>query len=126
MNFFFFSLFFSFCENNRKSDKIMHCVDFFFLVVVVKTGPYYGHFSRFFRSKLSIYLQIYKKNGHIFKNANQKKNFNTVHNLITLSIVFTNFFFFFSSKIFMYLYSKTFYIPNFKKKKKILVKYTKY
>ena len=43
----------------------------FFLVVVVKIGPYYGHFSRFFRSKLSIYLQNYVRNGLIFKTANQ-------------------------------------------------------
>ena len=57
----------------------MHCVDFFFFLVVVdKVGPYYGHFSRFFRSKLSIYLQNYVKSGLFF-----------VHNLITFSIVFT-------------------------------------
>ena len=35
----------SICENNRKSDKIMHRVEFFFWVVVVKIGAYYGHFS---------------------------------------------------------------------------------
>ena len=47
-----------------------------------------------------------------------KKKFNTVHNLITFSIVCTKkFFFFFRSKIFMNLYSKTFYILNFRKKK---------
>ena len=76
----------------------MHCVEFFFfLVVVVKVGTYYGHFSRFFRAKLSIYLQNYVKNGLIFKTVNQNLFFNTVHNLITFSIVFTKkkiFFFF--------------------------------
>ena len=69
----------------------MHCVEIFFLVVVVKVGAYYGHFSRFFRSKLSIYLQNYVKNGLFFKTANQIIFvFNTVNNLITFSIVFTN------------------------------------
>ena len=37
--FFFFDFsffFFFFCKNNKKSDNIMHCVDFFFLVGVVK------------------------------------------------------------------------------------------
>ena len=28
------------CENNIKSNKIKHCVDLFFLVLVVKIGPY--------------------------------------------------------------------------------------
>jgi len=50
--------------------------------------------------------------------------FNTVHNLIVFSIVFTNFFFFFSLKFFMNLYSKTFYILNFSRKKNCMVKYT--
>ena len=59
------------CKNNRKSNKIMHCVEFFFWVVVVKIGTYYGHFSRIYRSKLSIYLQNYVKNGLIFKTTNQ-------------------------------------------------------
>ena len=70
----------------------MHCVDFFlFLVGVVKICPYKGHFSRIYRSKLSIYLQNYVKNGLIFKTTNQIFFFfNTVHNLITFSIVFTN------------------------------------
>ena len=69
----------------------MHCVEiFFFLAVVVKVGPYYGHFSRFFCLKLSIYLKNYVKNGLIFKTANQKKKNNTAHNLITFSIVFKN------------------------------------
>ena len=63
----------------------MHCV-----VVVVKIGPYYGHFSRIYRSKLSIYLQNYVKNGLIFKTTTQIFFLNTVHNLITFSIVFTN------------------------------------
>ena len=63
---------------------------FFFLVMVVKIGPYYGNFSRIYRSKLSIYLQNYIKNGLIFKTTNQIFFFNTVHNLITFSIVFTN------------------------------------
>ena len=53
----------------------MHCVEFFF--------------EWWFRSNLSIYLQNYVKNGLIFKTTNQKK-INTVHNLITFSIVFTN------------------------------------
>ena len=30
---------------------------FYFFVVGVKIGPYYGHFSRIYRSKLSFYLQ---------------------------------------------------------------------
>ena len=57
----------------------------------------------------------------------KKKKINTVHNLITFSIVFPkkkkkNF----SLKIFMNLYSKTFYILNFSKKKKLYGKiYTK-
>ena len=53
-----------------------------------------------------------------------KKKFNTVYNLITFSIIFTKkiFFFFFRSKNLMNLYSKTFYILNFQKKKKIMVK----
>ena len=60
-------------------------------MVVVKIGTYYGHFSRIYRSNLSIYLQNYMKNGLIFKTTNQKCFFfNTVHNLITFSIVFTN------------------------------------
>ena len=43
-----------------------------------------------------------------------------MHNLITISIVFTKkFFFFFRPKNLMNLYSKTFYILNFQKKKKI-------
>ena len=48
----------------------------------------------------------------------KKKKFNTVHNLITFSIVFTKKnFFFFRPKNLMNLYSKTFYILNFQKKK---------
>ena len=50
-----------------------------------------GIFNEFFRAKLSIYLQNYVKNGLIFKTANQIIFFfNTVHNLITFSMVFTN------------------------------------
>ena len=56
-----------FCENNRKSDKIMHCVDFFFFSGGCEDN---GYFSRFFCSKLYIYLQNYVKNGLIFKTAN--------------------------------------------------------
>ena len=68
----------------------MHCVEEKKnLVMVVKIGPYYGHFSRIFRSKLSIYLQNYVKNGLIFKTPTQIFFFfNTVHNLIAFSIVF--------------------------------------
>ena len=40
----------------------------------------------------------------------KKKNFNTVHNLITISIVFTNFFFFFFCLLFfMIFFIKIFY-----------------
>ena len=51
----------------------------------------------------------------------KKKNFNTVHNLITFSIVFTKKFFFnfFRFQNFYELYSKTFYKLKFQKKKKI-------
>ena len=77
------------CEINRKSDKIMHCVDFFFLVVVVKIGPYYVHFSRYFRSKLSIYLQNYVKNGLIFKTANQIIFFSTQCIILLLFLLFS-------------------------------------
>ena len=52
-----------------------------------------------------------------------KKKINTVHNLITFSIVFTKkFFFFFWSKNFMKINSKNFNKKNLKKKKKIMVK----
>ena len=47
------------------------------LVVLVKLCPYYRHFSRIFRSKLSIYLQIYVKNGFLFKTSTQKFFFST-------------------------------------------------
>ena len=67
----------------------MHCVEKKKIVLVVKIGPYYGHFSRIYPSKLSIYLQIYVKNGHIFKTSTQHFFFNTVHNLIYFSMVFT-------------------------------------
>ena len=64
---------------------------FFFSVVVVKIGPYSGHFSRIYLSKLSIYPQNYVNHGLISKTTNQRIFFfNTVHNLITFSIVFTN------------------------------------
>ena len=62
----------------------MLCVDFF-LVVVVKIGPYYGHFAFF--TNLSIGLSWahkppppimtklnYVKNGPFFKTTTQKKN----------------------------------------------------
>ena len=49
----------------------------------------------------------------------KKKNLNTVHNLITFSIVFKKKY---SSKNFMNLDSKTFYILSFQKKKKFMVK----
>ena len=51
-----------FCENNRKSDKIMHSVEIFFIM---------GIFHDFFRSKLTIYLQNYVKDGLIFKTTNR-------------------------------------------------------
>ena len=49
-----------------------------------------------------------------------------MHNLITFSIVFTKkkFFFFLKTKNLMNLYSQIFYLLNFKKKKKIMVKET--
>mgnify|MGYP001284833861 CR=1 FL=1 len=66
----------------------MHCVEILFFSGGCEDN---GHFSRFFCSKLSIYLQNYVKNGLIFKTANQIIFFfNTVHNLITFSMVFTN------------------------------------
>ena len=44
-----------------------------------------------FFMNLSIYLQNYVKNGLIFKTINQRNFFfNTVHNLISFSMVFTN------------------------------------
>ena len=69
----------------------MHCVEFF-LSGGCEDRPISWAFSRIYRSKLSIYLQNYVKNGLIFKTTNQKKKkkINTVHNLITFSIVFTN------------------------------------
>ena len=48
-----------------------------------------GIFSRIYRSNLSIYLQNYVKNGLNFKTTN-RNFFNTVHNLITFSMGFTN------------------------------------
>ena len=49
----------------------MHCVEFFFLVVGVKIGTHYGHFSRIYLSNLSIYLLNYVKNGLIFEPTTQ-------------------------------------------------------
>ena len=74
-----------------------------------------------------IELENIVKNAHNMGLSSQppikKKKINTVHNLITFSIVFTKkIFFFFWSKNFMNLYSKTFYILNFQKKKKFMVK----
>ena len=40
-------------ENNRKSNKIMHCVEFFFLFVVLKIEPFFTIFHDFiYRSVL--------------------------------------------------------------------------
>ena len=68
--------------------------------------------------------KIFKNAKKTKKTKKKKKKINTVHNLITFSIVFTkkNFFFFFRPKNLMNLYSKTFYILNFQKKKKFMVK----
>ena len=54
-------------------------------------GVFLGAFLTIFAPNLSIYHQNYVKNGVIFKTVNQIIFFfNTVHNLITFSIVFTN------------------------------------
>ena len=62
---------------------------FFFFLVVVQVGPYYGHISRFYRAKLSIYLQNYVKNGLIFKTANQKKKISTQCLILLLFLLFS-------------------------------------
>ena len=85
------------CENNRKYNKIMHCVDFFlsgsfedrttFHVIQLSNdggGPY-----------VPITIDRFVKNVHNMALSSHPplKNFfffNTVHNLITFSIVFTN------------------------------------
>ena len=77
----------------------MHCFEiFFFLFVVVKIGTYYGHFSRIYLSIYNGHIRPppaiitklnYVKNGPIFKTTTQFF-FNTVHYLITFSIVVTN------------------------------------
>ena len=86
--FFFFSQkIFFFCENNRKSDKIMHCVDFFFFF-----GFFLGFFWAFltnFAPNLSIYHQNYVKNGYIFKTVNQIFFFSTQCIILLLFLVFS-------------------------------------
>merc|ERR1711911_192944 len=76
-----------FCENNRKSDKIMHCVEIFFFF----SGGCEGRpiLRAFFGSKLSIYLQNYAKNGLIFKTANQIIFFSTQCIILLLFLWFS-------------------------------------
>ena len=57
--------------------------------MVVKIGTYYGHFSRIYRSKLSIYLQNYVKNGLIFKITNQIFFFSTQCIILLLFLLFS-------------------------------------
>ena len=49
-----------------------------------------GIFHEFIYPNYLSISRITWKNGLIFKTTNQKKNFNTVHNLVTFSIVFKN------------------------------------
>ena len=61
----------------------------FFFFFFVKIGAYYRHFSRFFRSILSIYLQNYVKNGLIFKTANPIIFFSTQCIILLLFLLFS-------------------------------------
>ena len=67
------------CENNRKSDKIMHCVDFFCVVVLKILAFFYvfiylsvmGRYNPPFPSTTKL---KYVKNAHISKTTTQKKD----------------------------------------------------
>ena len=92
-------------------------VSIFFKVVILKIGPFFTNLSI---ESIYLSLQLRQKWSYL-QNYHSNFFFNTVHNPITFSIVFKKnvFLNYLSFKIFMNLYSKTFYILNFLKKKKL-------
>ena len=85
----------SICENNRKSNEIMHCIDFFSWLVVLKIWAFL-HDSSIYLLWVDIttvpppphQVEISEKCQNL-QSYNSTK-INAVHNLITFSIVFTN------------------------------------
>ena len=73
---------FLFVKTIEKEIILRTVLIFFFWVVVVKIGPYYGHFSRIYLSICNGHIKPpaiitklnYVKNGPIFKTTTQKKS----------------------------------------------------
>ena len=75
------------CENNRKSDKIMHCVEEKKISGGFEDRPILWTFYTNL-SLETIYLQNYVKNGLIFKTTNQKK-ISTQYIILLLFLLFS-------------------------------------
>ena len=78
------------CENNRKSNKIMNCVEIFFLSDICEDRDIlWAFFTNLSIEPIYLSLELREKWPYL-QNYQSKKILNTVHNLITFSIVFTN------------------------------------
>ena len=79
------------CENNRKSNKVMHCVEIKKnLSGGCEIGTYYGHFSRIYPSNLSIYLQNYVRCRQIERKGKVSKKSPSEDNRIQEIFCLTN------------------------------------
>ena len=77
-------------ENTNKSNKIMHCVYFFFLSGGCEDKDIiWAFFTNLSIESIYLSLELREKLSYL-QNYHSTFFFNTVHDLITFSIVFTN------------------------------------